>query len=245
MRDAAFFHDQNPVAQGHCLALIVGDEHRGDAQPTQQLVQLTAQALAQLRIQCRQRFVEQQHPGTRRQCPGQCDPLPLTAGQLVDAAIAVAGQTDQFQQLIATLVALGSRQTTNLQAVNDIPGHIEVGKQRVVLKHHAHVAPLDGQACNVLIIEQHLADIRTFKPGNQPQGGGLAATGRTENRQRFAGLDGQVQILYSNGAIGKCLAAAFQANGGSAHRLSPRARRALMACNAISSGTISNRKRRV
>lgn len=157
----------------------------------------------------------------------------------------MTGQADQLQQLITTFIALGSRQPSNLQAIDNVACHIKVRKQRVILKHHADIASLDRQPGDVLIIEQHLTDIQAFKAGDQPQGGGFAATGRAENRQRFAGLDGQVQILYSNGAIGKCLAAALQANGGSAHRLSPRARRALMACNAISSGTISNRKRRV
>ncbi len=85
----------------------------------------------------------------------------------------------------------------------------------------------------------------TIEPGDQAQRGSFTAARRAENRQRFAGLNGQVQVLYSNGAVGKCLAAALQAYGRAAHRLSPRARRALMACNAISSGTISKRKSRV
>ncbi|EPN44130.1 hypothetical protein A245_34113 [Pseudomonas syringae pv. actinidiae ICMP 19096] len=57
-RHAAFFHHQNPVAQGHRFALIMSHENRGDAQPTQKLIQLAAQAFTQLRVQRGQRLVE-------------------------------------------------------------------------------------------------------------------------------------------------------------------------------------------
>lgn len=77
LRHAAFFHHQNPVAQGHRFALIMSHENRGDAQPAQELIQLAAQALAQLRVQCGQRLVEQQHPRARSQCTGQRNPLTL------------------------------------------------------------------------------------------------------------------------------------------------------------------------
>ncbi|EPN20851.1 hypothetical protein A259_08849, partial [Pseudomonas syringae pv. actinidiae ICMP 19070] len=56
LRHAAFFHHQNPVAQGHRFALIMSHENRGDAQPTQKLIQLAAQAFTQLRVQRGQRL---------------------------------------------------------------------------------------------------------------------------------------------------------------------------------------------
>ena len=65
LRDTAVLHDQDAVAQGHGFALIVGDEYRGDAKPAQQLIQLTAQALTQLRVEGRQWLIQQQHFGTR------------------------------------------------------------------------------------------------------------------------------------------------------------------------------------
>lgn len=238
-------HHQDTIAQGHGFALVVGDKYRGDTEAAQQFIQLAAQALAQLRIQGRQRFIQQQHFRARRQGTGQGHPLTLATGQFVDAALAMLLQAHQFQQFLAALVALQSCHAANLQAVDDIAGHIEVGKQRVVLEHHAHVAALDGQAGDVVAAEKNLAHIRAFQAGNQAQGGGLAAAGRAEDRQGFTAFDGQVQVMHSHGAVGECLATALQADSDSGHRRSPRDKRALMACNAISSGTIISKKIRV
>ncbi len=163
----------------------------------------------------------------------------------MNAALAVQRQADQLQQLCATLVAFSGRHAPNLQAVNNVAGHVQVRKQRIVLEHHAYVATLNGQTCDVAVTKKHLPHVRALKACDQAQGGGFTAAGRAEDRQGFPRLDGQVQVLHSDGAVSERLATSLQANSGSAHRLSPRARRALMACNAISNGTIINRNIRV
>jgi len=45
------------------------------------------------------------------------------------------------------------------------------------------------------LIEQDLARGRLFEPGDQPQGGGLAAAGRAEQGEELAAGHGQVDVV--------------------------------------------------
>ena len=54
-------HHCDGVGEGDRLGLVVGDEDRRDAETALQLVQLEADLVTQLRVEVRQRLVEQQH----------------------------------------------------------------------------------------------------------------------------------------------------------------------------------------
>ena len=95
-----------------------------------------------------------------------------------------------------------------LSAVFHILLDVEPGKQRIILEHDAAVGPraLDGNA-----VEQNLATIGPFKPGEDVQQRRLAATARPEQCQKFACLDVQRKPVERDdlGAIGRvtiCLA---------------------------------------
>ncbi len=102
----------------------MGDEHSGNGQVAQQLIELAAQALAQLRIKGSQGLVEQQYPRLWGQGAGQGNPLALAAGQLVNGAAAMILQADQLEQFGAASIALRPCHTADLQAVDDVAGHI-------------------------------------------------------------------------------------------------------------------------
>ena len=59
LRDCALLHDNDAVAELHGFGLIVRHIDRGDAKRAKQPIELTAQAIAQRRIERRQGFVEQ------------------------------------------------------------------------------------------------------------------------------------------------------------------------------------------
>jgi hypothetical protein len=69
------------LAKGPYVGGIVGDQQHGNGQALQQFGQLAAQLLAQGRVQCRERFVQQQCTRLGHQCTGQCGALALAAGQ--------------------------------------------------------------------------------------------------------------------------------------------------------------------
>ena len=61
---------------------VVGDEQGRQPQLGQQLGELGADDRARVRVERRQRLVEQQHRGVAGECPRKRDPLPLTPGEV-------------------------------------------------------------------------------------------------------------------------------------------------------------------
>jgi hypothetical protein len=68
--------------------------------------------------------------------------------------------------------------------------------QRVVLEHHRDVALHRRQAVDQLRTDANLAGGDLLEPGDHPQGGGLAATGRTNQHQEFVIADLEVEVLH-------------------------------------------------
>ena len=71
------------------------DEHGRDPEPQLDAADLVAQLHAHLRIERRERFVEQQHLGFGHQRSCECHALLLAAGELVGEPIREVGEADQ------------------------------------------------------------------------------------------------------------------------------------------------------
>src|SRR5439155_13091888 len=82
LHDPAGLHHGDAMGQEERLALIVRDVDRGDAEPPLQLPQLDAHPLAQLRIEVRERLVEEQDLRTAHQRPCEREALLLPPGEL-------------------------------------------------------------------------------------------------------------------------------------------------------------------
>ena len=92
------------------LLLVVGDEHRGDAELALHLADGAAQLLADLGVERTEGLIEQQHLGLVREGACHRDALLLAAGQLRRQALVHALERHQAQQLLAALRgALGAR----------------------------------------------------------------------------------------------------------------------------------------
>ncbi len=95
---AARQHD-DLVTQPDGLGQVVGDIDRGRAGGGDQRGELLQQQVAGLRIQGRQRLVQQQARRAHRQRPGDADALPHAAGQLPGPGVGELGQAGQRQHL--------------------------------------------------------------------------------------------------------------------------------------------------
>ena len=62
-------------------------------------------------------------------------------------------------------------------------------KQRVVLEHDADTAAVGRQVIDALAVEQHAALRLADEAGNDAQQGGLAAAGRSQQRNELAGAN--------------------------------------------------------
>jgi len=73
-------------ARASASGAVVGDVDHRDVEVPLDPADLQPHVLAQPGVQVRQRLVQQQHSRLGDQCPGQRDPLLLTAGKLVRIA---------------------------------------------------------------------------------------------------------------------------------------------------------------
>jgi hypothetical protein len=81
------------------------------------------------------------------------------------------------------------------QAERHVVEHRHVAKQRVVLEHETHVALAHMHVGGVLAAEQDAAGVGRFQAGDDAQQRGLAAARRAQQRDQFAGVDVQVDVL--------------------------------------------------
>lgn len=142
--DVACVHHRDPVAHRQRLLLVVGHVDERDPDLALNAFELELHHLAQLEVECAERFVEQQRAGIVDQCPGQRHALLLAAGQLGGSALGEVGQPHDLQQLVDALAdrafSVGLVHLPAARPVGDVVPHRHVRKQRIVLKDRVHVA---------------------------------------------------------------------------------------------------------
>ena len=81
-----------------------------------------------------------------------------------------------------------------------VPG-VEMRKQGVVLKHHAHATAFCSQRAlgtgHLAAVQTDAAANRSLEPGDQPQESGLATTGRSQQPHKFARPQAEIDVLKS------------------------------------------------
>ena len=68
-------------------------------------------------------------------------------------------------------------------------------EHRVGLEHHVDRAAVGRHARHIHPVDQDAAFAGYFQPGQHPQQGGLAAAGRSEQREKFAHFDIEADIV--------------------------------------------------
>ena len=198
LQDAPFAHDPDLLAAGERLELVVGDQDAGDLTFLENLPDLDTEPFAQVGVETRERLIHQQQVGARRDRPGQCDTLLLTARQLVRVTAAVAAETDQFEHRRSRLAPHLGQQAAQAEA--DVVGDVEVRKQRVVLEHHADPALLGGDGPprdrDRLAAQPDVAGMNRLEAGDSAQDGGLAAAARPEQADETSPADMQGRVVY-------------------------------------------------
>src|SRR5438309_1270739 len=77
----------------------------------------------------------------------------------------------------------------------DVVADRHVRKDGVVLEHEADVAAMRGHAVDAPAGHPHLATVLVIESRHRAQQRGLAATGRSEQREELARLDDEVDIV--------------------------------------------------
>src|SRR5262245_16189455 len=152
---------------------LMGDEQRGGLGAREDLQQFPLQEFARLRVERRERLVEQQELRLDRESARDIDALAHAAGELVRIVLGKAAQPDQIDQRARPLPALGlGEPALQVEAVGPVLDDRAPGKQAVVLEHHGAVraGPLDRAA-----VEQDRAGRNWKETVHRVEEGRLAA----------------------------------------------------------------------
>jgi hypothetical protein len=151
--------------------------------------ELAADSGPGMRVERRERLVEQQD--SRVPCQGTCegDALTLTAGELVHANTREVSDAEAFEEVVH------SRAVARAEA--HVAEDIEVREERVLLEEVADPSLLGWDVMSSLGVEQHgLTDgdgarLRPKQTGDNTERRRLAGARRPDESQRFAARDGQ------------------------------------------------------
>ncbi len=199
----------------------MGDDDEGQSQPALQVHQLELGFAAQFLVERRHRLVEQQYARTLDQRTRERHALALAAGQFVRLAPAEIFKLHQSQHVGDPFGDFPLRQTFLLEAEGDIGFDIKVRKQRIALKHHVDGTPMRRHRRKVDPVEQDTAAIRPLEARDQAQQRGLAAAGRTEQREELALIDVERKLI-DRGEGAEAFAQAFDPQQRLQRRIGPR-----------------------
>ena len=197
--DAAVVHDADFVGERERLVLVVGDQDRRRARVFQDRAHFDRKALAHVDVEIRERLVEQQQPGARRQRPCQRDALLLAAGELVRIDVGQVDQADQLEHRWPCATRAADAPDSG-QAERDVAGDGEVREQCIVLEHHADAAQfgrdLHSRPRRDLAGQHDLAFLHRLEAGDAAQDRGLAASRRSEQATDRTGLEREAQTAH-------------------------------------------------
>ena len=177
--DAAGVHHRDPMRQRERFGLVVRHVDERDADLLLQIDELDLHVLAELRVERRERLVQQQHRRMGDQRPRDRHALLLPARKLVRVALAEAGQPHVRERLGQLARNLARGRLRHLQRKGDVALHGHVREQCVALEYGAHRAALGRPVGDVAAVQQNAPAVGKIEAGDHPQERRLAAAGRS------------------------------------------------------------------
>ena len=195
--DLAVEHDRHPIGDRERFFLIVGHQHGGHPGLAQDLPHVLAHRCAQVGIEVGKRLVEQDHLRLRSQGAGQRHALLLPPRELVRSPLSQTGQPDRRQRRRDPGLAVRG---VARQAERDVARHAEMGEEGVILEDHADPAPLgwnppaagSGGVVDAVPADLDRPGMGPLEPGDDPQRRRLAAAAGSEQGQKLAALDVEI-----------------------------------------------------
>ena len=132
-------------------------------EPVHERAQFAPGALAEGRVEVRERFVEQEDARLRRERARQRHPLLLAARQVGHRAPLEAGQVHQRERLGHPAGQLRAVHAPALEPERHVGADVEVREERVVLEHHAEAPRHRRQRRHVPPVEHHASPRRATR----------------------------------------------------------------------------------
>ena len=213
--DVAVAHDDDAVAEGHGLDLIVRDVDERGVDLLAQLDDLGAHLVAQLRVKVRERLVHQQHLGASDDGAADGHALALAAGERLGLAVEELGDIKDLCRLAHAAVDLvvghflemrlavrvRLRDLLELEREGDvfIDGHVRI--KRIVLEDHRDVAVLGRDVVHLLAVDEELTAADLLETGDHAQRGRLAAAARADEHDELLVGHVDVEVLHGDNAF--------------------------------------------
>ncbi|MPL93961.1 hypothetical protein SDC9_40109 [bioreactor metagenome] len=183
---AAGAEDGDAIGHHQRLFLIVGHRDHRRTDLARDVHDLDLHLPAQLLVERRHRLVKEHDIGVEDERARERHALLLAARHLLRETFGEIGQPDDTQHLARPRFPLGALHAASLERIGDVFEHGHVREKRIVLEHHADVAPLRGDAGHVAPVDQKRAAARLDEARDHPQSRRLARTGRPEHGQELA-----------------------------------------------------------
>ena len=187
-------HHRDRVGHRHGLLLVVGDVHEGLADLVLDPLDLDLHRAPQLEVEGTEGLVEQQHLRLVDEGAGQGDALLLATRELGGLLARLAGQLDQLEHLVDLGVHV--RLLAPAQPERDVLEDVEVREEGVALEDRVHGPPVGLREGDVLAAQGDGPGRGRLEPGHHPQGRGLPAAGRPEEREERPARDVEVQVVH-------------------------------------------------
>ena len=189
-------HNDDPVAQGHGLGLVVGHIDKGSVDALAQLDDLGAHLVAQLGVQVAEGLVHQQHFGLPDDGPADGHTLALAAGEGLGLPVQILGDIQDLRRLVDPAVDLLLGDLPQLQGEGHVLPHGHVGIQGIALEDHGDVPVLGLYVVDLPLVDVQLPLGDVLQSGHHPQGGGLAAAGGAHQHDKLLVRDLQIEVVH-------------------------------------------------
>ena len=241
--DAAGVHHGDAVRGHHGLGLVVGDVDGRDLQGLVHPPDLEPHLLPEVRVQVRERLVQEQDRGLHDERAREGDALLLPARQLARIPVRVPLEPHQRQGLPESRGPLRPRHGAELEAVRHVLGDGLVRPHRVRLEEHAHPAALGWHGLSgrrePAIPEPDLPRVGREEARDQAEGRGLPAARRPEQREQLAVPDLEREIPDGGDVLAVALGQRQQADPGHAAGQVWRKRRPRNRCATTTRASVS------
>ena len=190
----AVFHNDDTGTHRHGLDLVVRDVDERGRKAGVQFGDLRPHLGAQLRVEVRQRFVEQEHFRFADDGAAERDTLALTAGKSLRLTGEVIGDAEDGSRLFHAFVDDLFGNFAQFQTERHVVVHGHVRVQSVVLEHHRDVAVFRNDVVDEFAVDVQFALRDLFQARDHAERRRLTAAGRAYKDDEFFVFDLEVEV---------------------------------------------------
>jgi hypothetical protein len=203
-------HDRNDVGDVPDDREVVRDQQHAEREPSREIDEEIRDLRLRGRVERREWLVEDKDGWIGGERPGNCDPLSLSAAELVRVASGSRrGKADQIEQLVDACAAISVRcDVEDVKRVGKLRADPSPRVQRRVrvLEDHleADQSARPGaprERCHVTALEQHGSGAGPHEPDGSAGEARLAAPGLAHEPDDLAALDGEACARYRADAL--------------------------------------------